>query len=263
MKQIDDVIHRLDEIVDLCERQRLRAGYFAALYRHMTLAVKRGMETGQFQDPDRMERLDIYFAQRYFDAFDAYYRGQRPTDAWRVAFEATANRRLAIVQQMLLGINAHINLDLGIAAAETAPGQDLPGLKRDFDQINRVIAGLTDQVMAEIGEVSPWFALLDRLGGRTDKAVVNFSIDVARAQAWRLAEQVAPAEGSGRDAIIRRRDGEVALFAGLVKRPGRLMTLVTWLIALREEQDERRVIRALNDKLEAIAARERAQEAAV
>jgi hypothetical protein len=37
-------------------------------------------------------------------------------------------------------------LDLGIAAAETAPGQALPDLRRDFDRINEIIASLATRV---------------------------------------------------------------------------------------------------------------------
>ena len=45
-----------------------------------------------------------------------------------------------ILQHLLLGINAHINLDLGIAAVETSPGNQLAPLKNDFDMINKLLA---------------------------------------------------------------------------------------------------------------------------
>lgn len=250
MNSIDDVISRLDDIVERCAQERMRAGYFAALYRHMTVAVKTGIDSGLFEDGARMERLDICFAQRYFDAFDAYYSGRKTTQAWTVAFEATDSRWLAIVQQLLLGINAHINLDLGIVAAEISPGSELPGLQKDFNEINEIIASLVDVVMRDIGEVSPWFALLDRVAGKTDTKMAEFSIAVARNEAWRLAEQMAYATPDLRPRLIEARDSWVARFAGVVQWPGWLVGLATRLIALREVQDPRRVMVSLSDKLQ-------------
>ena len=39
-----------------------------------------------------------------------------------------------MLQHLLIGMNAHISLDLGIAAARTAPGEALPVLTQGIDQ---------------------------------------------------------------------------------------------------------------------------------
>src|SRR6266540_7127360 len=105
--------------------------------------------------------------------------------------------RPLVLQHLVLGVNAHINLDLGIAAAGTAPGDDLPGFRADFDEINRILAAHVASVMARIGEVSPWIRLLGRVDPTADRAVVNFSVERARDQAWTLADLLAcvPADG--------------------------------------------------------------------
>lgn len=253
MKTIDDVLERLDDIIALCAREKRRAGYFAALYRHTTANVKLGIEQGLFEDGARMEQLDVVFAGRYIDAFDAYWAGNRPTAAWDVAFRAADRGGLAIVQHLLLGMNAHINLDLGIAAASVAPGGQLPGLQNDFMTINRILASMVGQVMQEIDEVSPWFSLMNKLAGKSDQAVVNFSIDVARDQAWAFARKLAPLDPSQQEEATRRRDKEMALFADLIRDPGLSMTVATRLIALREVKDVRRVIAVLATRLQAVA----------
>jgi hypothetical protein len=79
-----------------------------------------------------------------------------------------------------VGISAHLNLDLGIAAAETAPAHALAGLRRDFDRINEIIASLITHVEHDIAEVSPWIGLLDRIGGRHDEEIVRFSMSDRR-----------------------------------------------------------------------------------
>lgn len=67
-----------------------------------------------------MEIFDSLFAQRFFDAFDSYHGGEPVTKSWVVAFDASGANEYLVMQHMLLGINAHINLDLGISAAETS-----------------------------------------------------------------------------------------------------------------------------------------------
>ncbi len=52
-----------------------------------------------------------------------------------------------------MGMNAYINLDLGIAAAETVPSEELPDLKGDFDKINHVLASLVGDVQNELAQI--------------------------------------------------------------------------------------------------------------
>ena len=75
---IDDVIQQLDDIIDWSQSHKSRLGYFAALYRKVTLKVKEGIADGYFGDGQRMERLDVTFAGRYLDAFEQY-RSNQPT----------------------------------------------------------------------------------------------------------------------------------------------------------------------------------------
>lgn len=51
---IDDVIHQLTAIVERSRETTSRQGYFAALYRRVTIAVKEGIAAGRFQDGPRM-----------------------------------------------------------------------------------------------------------------------------------------------------------------------------------------------------------------
>ena len=105
------------------------------------------------------------------------------TRSWELALDAAEARRPIVLQHLLLAINAHVNLDLGIAAAETAPGDALPSLRRDFDRINEIIASLIAGVRHDLATISPWIGLLDRLGGRHDDEIIRFSMEVARTEA--------------------------------------------------------------------------------
>ena len=118
---IDQVIAQLGDVIDRSLRERSRLGFFAALYRKVTIKVKEGIAAGRFDDGPRMERLDVTFANRYLEALARFRNGQPPTPCWLLSFETAATWAPIILQHLLLGMNAHINFDLGIAAATTCP----------------------------------------------------------------------------------------------------------------------------------------------
>jgi hypothetical protein len=242
---IDDVIRALDGIIDWAWDEKSRLGYFAALYRRVTRAVKDGIANNQFQNGPLMERLDINFAGRYLEAFEQFRSGQPPTSSWQIAFRAAHWWRPIVVQQLLAGINAHINLDLGIAAVVTAPGDRLPGLQADFDQINQVLAGLVSTVEKEIAAVSPLLGLLETLSLKTDTAIIDFSLDEARKFAWDHAVKMAPMSQPEMQAAIHDLDLEAAEFGQMVVSPPWLIKIELLPIRVFESSSVRRVLDVL------------------
>lgn len=207
-KTIDEVITRLDEIIETeCTHNSCMA-YFPILYRKVTVRIKEGILNNEFENNPRMEKLDVLFANRYIDAHENSGLNKPFTKSWRNAFEAAKTGKLLIMQHLLLGINAHINLDLGIAVAETV-GDDgeLLDFENDFNKINEILGSMIANVEAKIISVSPLFGLLDKFGkGREDK-LVSFSINIARDGAWLFANQyhISPNkinELNSRDTII-------------------------------------------------------------
>jgi hypothetical protein len=215
-RTIDDVIAGLHIVVEDCIARRDRNGYFAALYLRMTLAVRDGIRRGEFQDGPRMERLDVLFAGRYLTAWQQYRMGELPSRCWYRAFAAAADAELMVLQNLLAGINAHINLDLGIAAARTAPGAALAGLRTDFDRINDVLAKLTPTVEGEVDHLSPVLRVVSALTPRLDLRMVGFSMEKARGEAWRLAQELATLDPIRQVGVMARRDLEVAAIADAV-----------------------------------------------
>jgi len=243
---IDEAIRRLEAIVADTRRENSRLGYFAAMYLGVTRAVRDAIIAGEFDNGDRMARFDLVFANRYLDAYDRFKLGGPTTEAWRISFSGAAKWRPIIVQQLLTGMNAHINLDLGVAAATVAPGAELPGLENDFNTINDVLARLTSRFVADVESVSPWIRLLDRIGGRSEQQVIKFSIDVAREEAWKLAESLSPLPEDQWQPVIAARDEWTADFGAFVLRPGWLLPIGLLAIRLRETNDVDKVIDALS-----------------
>src|SRR5437868_15045235 len=110
-KTIDEVIAQINDIIAQARQEDSRLGYFATLYRNVTVEVKRGIAQGRFEDGARMERLDVTFANRYLTAFADYRDGQPTPRCWAAAFRAVSEWPPIVLQHLLLGMNAHINFD--------------------------------------------------------------------------------------------------------------------------------------------------------
>jgi hypothetical protein len=244
-QSIDQVLQALDGIIGQSWQARSRIGYFAALYRRVTQAVKDGIAQGRFQNGPLMETLDVVFASRYLDAVNQYQTGGHPTASWLVAFNAASDTAPLVLQQLLAGMNAHINLDLGIASAEVAPGAQIQALQADFFQINQVLAEQVSAVEQEMAVISPMIHLLQDLDLRTSTQIINFNIDVARDLAWAFALRMAITPRALWPASIAAKDAETALFGHTLMHPGPAIDLLLAPIRLPESDDIRRNIEVL------------------
>jgi len=242
---IAGVIDSLDRIVAWSKEHASRLGYFAALYRRVTVDVARGIEHGRFEDGPRMERLDVIFANRYLDAVERHCAREETTRAWGVAFVALDRWPPIVLQHLMLGMSAHINLDLGIAAAETCGAADLPALRHDFFAINFILAALVDDVQRKLADVWPLMRLIDLAAGRGDELVASVGMVAARERAWSLAEDLAALPRGEWPAEIDRRDHAVAALGHRLLSPRPLMRSALWLVRLGELRSVARVIERL------------------
>jgi len=244
----DDTIGALQQVLDDCVRRGDRTGYFAAMYGAVTRTVRERAAAGRFQDPVRMERFVARFAGRYLDAYDDW-RADRPVSkSWRLAFEQAARWRPITLQHLLLGMNAHINLDLGVTAATFAgpDGSGLEAVRDDFFAVNQVLSDLVDACEAAVGTVSPWIGLADRVGGSGDETLIRFSLRMARRQAWNVAERIARLPEDERADATVVVDAEAVRVGRRVVRPGPWPTFVLLLVRLRERARPDEIIRILD-----------------
>jgi hypothetical protein len=234
LDSIDDVLRELDAIVALSRQRGSADGYFAALYRRTTAEVKARIDRGEFADGPRMTRLDIGFARRYLDAWHACERGEPTSAVWSVAFGCSRDFWPLVLQHLLLGMNAHINLDLGVAAAEVAPGDAIDGLEGDFAAINGVLADMVDEVQTRLARIWPAMRWLDVAGSDVDEAVVNFSIRRARQHAWLTASTLARLPEVARAVHIRNVDATMAALGRRVLNPGASLAVKLAAVRLSE-----------------------------
>ena len=220
---IDEVIAALDAIVARQLADASPLGYFPGLYRRVTVAVAEAIERRAFDDNERMERLDILFANRYIEADRLHRQALVPTASWQAAFSAAANPSLTVLQHLLLGMNAHISLDLGIAAAACETNRPLT-LKSDFNTINSILGSLVNDTQARLTRIFRPLGLLDRLLGPIDESMSIFSIGYARDRAWSQTLELALASPAEATELIKSRDADVARFAQCLVRPPKLWT---------------------------------------
>jgi hypothetical protein len=238
---IDGVIDRLQDIIDDSLTRGSRLGYFAALYKRMTMAVGEAVTAGRFQDAARMEALDVAFANRYLATREQYFAGELHGHAWLQAYEATTAGKYTLLQQLLIGINPHIMIDLGVAAARTCPGSAFAALQQDFNTINTVITALFPVVDAELDELSPVERTIDHCFGFIKDKAINAAIDEGRKSSWAFASSLAVVELPQQAVMIGARDRQARLLGDCI-----LHDPLRTLIRKRESSDVRHNITILN-----------------
>ncbi|UWY26326.1 DUF5995 family protein [Flavobacterium sp. TR2] len=237
MKQaetIDEVILFLDEIIEKSKIDQSNLGLFAILYREVTVRVKEGILAGSFQNGERMEKLDVIFANRYLKAYYQYQAKEKPSECWAFAFEQAENFWPIVLQHLLLGINAHINLDLGIASAEVSTVENIEDLKADFDKINFILSSLVGGVEKCLIKIWPTLTWILKVTGKADNFFIDFSMETARNGAWKFANEFVAVPESEREACTQLRDQRITEIARLVSNPGYFVSAVFKFIRLFE-----------------------------
>ncbi|MCR9174323.1 MAG: DUF5995 family protein [bacterium] len=244
---IDEVIERLDMIIEDAIKNNNRAGYFAALYRRVTAAVKEKISEGYFDDNPRMEKLDVVFANRYLEAHHAWINQQSCTKSWELAFATCANWKPLVIQHLFVGMNAHIGLDLGIAAATVQPN-DIESLHNDFNKINTILSELTDVVQDELSKIFWPLKIIDVLAGGTDEKIAGFAMGIARDAAWQVALDYSKLTIEEQEAYIIQRDLEVHGFGQKIVNPGMWINALIAVFRILERGNVAWKIRVLNEK---------------
>ena len=250
---IEEVIDGLDRIIADSIHKHSRLGYFAALYRRVTVTVKQGIAAGMFDDGPRMEKFDVAFANRYLAAYDQYHSQKAAIQAWALSFEAANNGNLVLLQHLLLGMNAHINLDLGVVAAQIAPGDAINSLEKDFDQINLILGSLVGEVVHEFAQIWPLIGWTDKQLRGHERAPIGFEMQVVRNRAWGVALALAKLTPDQQAAEIEKIDRQVAQLGHFVAHPGFPIEPIIWVFRKTDFKSTGATIKILNERLKAKA----------
>ena len=165
---------------------------FTRLYLAVTEGVRDEVAAAGFRDERFVARLDVVFANLFFQALRERERDERAVPrAWVPLIEARRRRGIAPIQFALAGMNAHINRDLPVALVETWRALRLEPRRRsaqyrDFVRINAILAETEERAKHEfacglVGEI-------DAVLGRVDDVIAIWNVAKAREAAWVNAE---------------------------------------------------------------------------
>lgn len=201
---------RMDALLAEWKEDGDRRDVFLRCYRMMTANMHTAIGSHHFADPVWVAQLLHRFADYYFDALASWNcdRTSAPP-VWQRAHALACNDDDAVVQMLLLGVNAHINYDLVLTVDELLADEwhrmlppDQAARHDDYCRVNAIIASTIDAVQDEILSPSlPLAALLDRVMGRLDEYLISRLITSWRDQTWQSA--IALMEASDADARMR------------------------------------------------------------
>jgi hypothetical protein len=154
-----------------------------------------------------------------------------------------------VIDHLVAGMNAHIGLDLGIAAATVAPGNQISSIQNDFNKINTLLNGLVNDVKTDLFSMWPLSKLISRLNaGKMEDAVAGFSMTIARDAAWKVALAYAPLNTeTEKQSYITGRDKNVATFGKKLLFPGVFLLIVKYVFRLFEFGSIPKKIKKLDD----------------
>jgi len=181
---------------------------FPVTYWHVTTLIAESLraEPDFFDDPEFL----IYEAQLFANYFYRAYRRNRvglpAPPAWQIAFDAWAQGDTNAAQDMLLGINAHVQRDMPFVLAEL--GLRTPGgasRKPDHDRENEILNRAYDPIVAQIGaEYDPLVEVADGGPSPVDDIMGLQLVRGWREGVWRNAERLLDARGEHRRARVAR-----------------------------------------------------------
>jgi hypothetical protein len=232
MTNHQQVTDRMQSLIQQMENASDRRAIFLRCYLLMTQNMLKAIEVGEFTDPSWVSTLLDRFADYYFDALNAYELNSPATPAvWRLTHRAAGRSETLVLQNLLLGINAHINYDLVLTLVEMLEPewrklalQQREERYADHCHVNHIIGQTIDTVQDEVVEdYSPLLDVVDKMMGRIDEWLISRLITDWRDEVWdeaihmletadpderqRLRQQIEEAALKRADTILLNRSG--------------------------------------------------------
>lgn len=205
-KCLKATLRELARIADSTAKSCSHDAVFARSYLRMTQTYGWSRDIpGYYEDVRFANHQDAVFAKYYTDAYYAYRSGDLASvpESWRIAFDASRDKRVPGTTSLLLGMNAHINRDLPFVLAGVGlVAPDGSSRKPDYDKVEEWLYTATRPLLAEVAaRFDPGMDDSDDPLGLSNLTLFQF-ISAAREGAWRNAEALVSATSPAARAAV-------------------------------------------------------------
>jgi hypothetical protein len=202
-------------------------GVFDTTYLELTLGLRRDLRAHPHRFADRryLYTEDALFADVYFRTLRSYARGRPIPPAWAVALDTARSGQVNAAQDMLLGINAHVQNDMPfVVAALGLVRPDGASRKPDHDAVNEVLAASYEPVVQAVAKrFDPFVAFSNASWDPADDIAGLEMVREWREQVWRNAERLVSApDASARAEVAAQIQQAAAGWAAAMAAPQQL-----------------------------------------
>ena len=183
--------------------------WFNLLYLLVTKEVRDHPPVIGFADLVWLTRLDVVFANFYFQAIASFLNQSSTPGSWQALFEARHRTDIDRIQFALAGMNAHINRDLSLALLQTddelhlGPSVNSPE-HSDYERVNDLLEAVLPQGLQFLAT-----GILGELAqdtGKIGRLLAIWNIRVARDLAWDFADHLRDLKGLAREVALKIQD---------------------------------------------------------
>jgi uncharacterized protein DUF5995 len=199
-------------------------GVFATTYLELTRELRRTLRRDPrfFRWPRYLYVEDALFADVYFNSLRANRLGTPVPPAWRIAFDTARSGQVNAGQDMLLGINAHVQNDMPFVLA--ALGLRSPkgaSRKPDHDKVNLILDSAYEPVVRAVARrYDPFVDSTNATWNPLDDAGGLELVKGWREEVWRNAERLLNARSAGeRREVAAQIQQNAAVWAQAIATP--------------------------------------------
>lgn len=217
--------------VEIREMKRLQRAFgcdHRAVFDTTYLVLTQHLRREAVRRPSKIRDLrylyteDALFATLYFRTLRSYAKGRPVPEAWRIALDTARDGEVNAGQDMLLGINAHVQNDMPfVLAALGLVDRRGRSRKPDHDVVNEVLAAAYQPVIDAITRrFDPLVATTNASWNPFEDVAALEMVRGWREQVWRNAERlVAAGDEAERARVAQQIKDGAAVWARLMAAP--------------------------------------------
>lgn len=195
------------------ERQRDARCVFARAYASLTRVLSASLPRADFEDPSWIAELAVVHAEHYLRALREHDARSLVRGAWSAVFQAGRDGRTSVLEDLVLGMTAHVVNDLPLALCEVGM-TSARGHSRiaDFHVMNEVLAHAIETIRGEsTRRYGSFLGVLDHCVESYDEILTGYGLRVSRANAFYNAQRLLDPDARSRALAAIARSPEITL----------------------------------------------------